>query len=212
MAKSLLSAQEMVGKRVTDLSAEELKVINAKFGAPESIEGYEFEAEEAFKAEALELGLNHNQALKLLERTNSIKEAAAKEADLTKETRLEDHARALEAEFGSRLEARIDLARKAALELGGEDLESSVFNSDNPADLKIIKALSEAGKRLFDHESVATNQVTQFGLTPSEAINEIALLKSNPEFKAAYTGRDDAARKAATNKLSKLYEVAYPSK
>lgn len=211
MAKSLLSAQEMVGKRVADLSADELKSINKKFGAPETIEGYEFEADDAFKAEALELGLSHNQALKLHESIVAKNATAAKEAELALETKMEDFTKSLEAEFGSKLEARVDLARKAALELGGEDLEKAIFAEDAPGDLKIIKALSEAGKRLFDHESVATNQVTKFGLTPSEAVNEIALLKNNPEFRAAYTGRDEAARKAATDKLAKLYEIAYPS-
>lgn len=211
MAKSLLSAQEMVGKRVADLSVDELKAINTKLGAPETVEGYDFEAGDAFKAEALEMGLSHEQARKLSVLNASKQENANKEASNVQADRLEAFTKELETEFGSKLEARMDLARKAALELGGEELEKGVFAEDGPMDLKVIKALSEAGKRLFDHESVGVNQVTKFGLTPSEAINEIALMKNNPEFRAAYTGRDTAARKAATDKLAKLYEVAYPS-
>lgn len=211
MAKSLLSAQEMVGKRVTDLSADELKTISKKFGVPETIEGYEFEADETFKTEALELGLNHEQAMKLHESIVTKNTTAEREAALAAETAMEDFTKSLEDTFGSKMEARIDLARKAALELGGEELEKAVFKEGEPGDLKIIKALSEAGKRLLDHESVATEGAAKFGLTPSEAENEIALLKNNPEFRSAYTSRDDATRKAATDKLAKLYEIAYPS-
>lgn len=210
MAKSLLSAQEMVGKRVADLTPEELVALDSKFGKPESIEGYGFEADEAFKNTALEVGLNHNQAQKLWEKTTQGNEAAAKAKADALATSIDDAGRALEAEYGSQLEARVDLAKKAAQELGGEDLYKSVFESEAGIDPKMVKALSEAGKRIFDHESVGSNQVTKFGLTPSEALNEIALLKSDPEFQGAYAGRNDAARRAATAKLQKLYDVAYP--
>ena len=210
MAKSLLSAQEMVGKRVTDLSKEDLIAVNKKFGVPDSIDGYEFDADEAFKQEALDIGLNHEQALRLHQKQSELTSKAEKEAQLAFETKKEDAIKALESEFGSHFEARMDLARKTALELGGEELEKGVFDLDKGIDPKIIKALSEAGKRLFDHESVGTNQVTKFGLTPSEALNEIKMLKSNPEFRAAYEHRDPSTRTAAAKKLEKLYAIAYP--
>ena len=210
MAKSLLSAQKMVGKRVEDLSKEDLVAVNKKFGVPDSIEGYEFEAEEAFKQEALDIGLNHEQARRLFEKQVALQETIAKEQELAFKDAEAQAVSSLEKEFGSQFEARMDLARKTALELGGEDLEKGVFDIQGGFDPKIIKALSEAGKRLFDHESVAVNQATKFGLTPSEAENEIKLLKSNPEFRAAYEDKDPSVRNAAAKKLEKLYKIAYP--
>jgi hypothetical protein len=210
MAKSLLSAQKMVGKRVEDLSKEDLVAVNKKFGVPDSIEGYEFEAEEAFKQEALDIGLNHEQARRLFEKQVALQETIAKEQELAFKDAEAQAVSSLEKEFGSQFEARMDLARKTARELGGEDLEKGVFDIQGGFDPKIIKALSEAGKRLFDHESVAVNQATKFGLTPSEAENEIKLLKSNPEFRAAYEDRDPSVRNAAAKKLEKLYKIAYP--
>lgn len=210
MAKSLLSAQEMVGKRVADLSKEDLIAVNKKLGVPEDISGYDFDAEEAFKQEALEIGLSHEQARKLLEKQSVLNEALAKEQEIALKEKEEGAINALEKEFGSQFEARMDLARKTALELGGEDLEKGVFDIEGGIDPKIIKALSEAGKRIFDHESVAVNQATKFGLTPAEAINEIKLLKSNPEFRVAYEDRDPQVRQAAAKKLEKLYSIAYP--
>lgn len=210
MAKSLLSAQELVGKRVADLSAEELIGLDAKFGKPENIEGYNFEADEAFKNTALDAGLSHNQALKLWEKqaeTLSASEKAKEEALVNK---MDEAGKALEAEFGSQLEARVNLAKKAAQELGGEDLYKGVFESEAGMDPTIIKALSEAGKRIFDHESVATEQITKFGLTPQEALNEIETLKRDPVFKELKDSRDARARNAAAEKLRKLFKVAYP--
>jgi hypothetical protein len=160
MAKSLLNAQKLVGKKVSDMSAEDLIKVNAKFGVPSDPNNYDFEASDEFKAHAHELGLNHQQAAKLYE--TSVKAAqAAEEANLEA---LEAHNKgaveALEAEFGGKMEARVDLAKKAARELGGEDLESTIFNSQIGLDPKLIKAFSEAGKRLFDHESVQEGTVS----------------------------------------------------
>lgn len=212
MAKSLLSAQEMVGKRVSELSADELLSLNGKFGMPKDTSGYDFEADEAFKEQALELGLNHNQALKMLNVNAAAKEAADKVATEKAAAKVDAVTLELEEAFGGQLEARVDIAKKAALELGGEDLHDAVFNLEGGMDPKMIKALSEAGKRIFDHESVGTNQITKFGLTPQEALNEISLYKQTPEYKDASNNRDPAVRKAATDKLQKLYETAYPSK
>ena len=201
MAKSLISAQEMVGKRVKDLTADELKAVNAKFGTPESVEGYEFDAPEDFKKEALEIGLSVEQAEKLHELT--VAKSETTKVDV--ETAMEDFAKALEGEFGGKLEAKIDLARKAALELGGKDLEGSIFQEGVPGDLKIIKALSEAGKRLFDHESVqggigGTKTFDEVNLE----INEILANKENREILGNPLHGKNAALKQRIMELDSL--------
>ncbi len=210
MAKSLLSAQEMVGKRVSELSAEDLISLDAKFGKPESVDGYKFEATEEFKVEALNAGLSYNQAVKLWEQ--KVERATLNEKDESEALALqiEEVGKVLHDEFGSQFEARIDIAKRAAKELGGEDLYKHVFESDAGLDPILIKALSEAGKRVLDHESVGTEQINNFGFTPSEAISEIAVYKSSPEYEKAMSGKHKAAKQAATEKLAKLYKMAYP--
>ena len=204
MAKSLLSAQSMVGKKVQELTAEELLGLNGKFGKPADIGGYEFSANEEFKVKALNLGLNPSQAEQLHGLEKAALDVELKSREVDKVTRMDEVGKELEGYFGNQLEARVELAKKAALELGGEELHNSVFDADSLGDPKIIKALSEAGKRIFDHESVGTDQITKFGLTPQEASNEIALKHSDREFMKAYMNSIHPGHEAAVAEMQKL--------
>lgn len=208
MAKSLLSAQELVGKRVQDLNAEELLSLDSKFGKPENADGYSIDGNPEFKAKAFDIGLNNKQALKLFELETAVKEEQSKAADLASTTRMNEVGKELEEAFGAQLEARVELAKKAAMELGGSDLYNTVFDEKALGDPKLIKALSEAGKRIFDHESVATNQITKFGLTPTEARNELNLLKRDGDFMSAYMNSTHAGHAGALEEFRKLHKIA----
>lgn len=199
MAKSLLNAQELVGKRVEDLTPEQLAKIKPDLVAPESIEGYDFEAEKEVKEHALSLGLNKAQAQKFAEASAKQREEMEKAVSESKEKAIKD----IEEMFGSKYEASMDMAQKAALELGGDELVEGVFGENGSLDPKLIKALSEAGKRLFDHESV------QVASTPPMNIEEI-----NVEISKMYT-KDNRrilgdpahpSHRAVKDKLMSLYE------
>jgi hypothetical protein len=205
MAKSLLSAQELVGKRVRDLTPEELVGLDKKFGMPDDISGYDFESDDSFKERALKAGLNSIQAKKLLDIEIGAHSVKEEELKVKAAERVKEVGKELEDAFGRQFEARIEIAKRAALELGGEDLLKAVFDESNVGDPKIIKALSEAGKRLFDHESVGTNQILKLGLSPQDAKNEIEMKKNDPEFMVAYLDVMHPGHKKAVEEMATLH-------
>lgn len=203
IVKSYLSAQEMLGKRVRDLSAEDISVIDKKFGKPESKDGYSFKTEDDFLDKAFEAGLTDAQAARYHKIEMSKQEQKAKEQQQAAELLKEKVEKELDAEFGAHLEARMELANKVAKDHLGEDYVL-------PLDAKLIKAFANMGKKLYDHESVGTNQVGQFGLSASEAREELNMLRNDPAHKKAMMSYNKATREAALAKedyfLQKIYK------
>lgn len=202
LVKSYLSAQEMLGKRVKDLSGEEISLIDAKFGKPTTKEDYTFDGEESFKLEVLEAGLNDSQAARLYQLKQRKKEELLKTQEQERNSLKEKVEQELDLEFGKDLEARMEIASKVAKEHLGEDYEL-------PLDPKLIKAFAQIGKKLYNHESVGTDQVSKFGLSASEARNELELLRLDPNHKAAKMSNKESVRMTALDReeyfLKKIY-------
>lgn len=201
LAKSYINAQKLAGKKVEDMEASDIIALNAKLGAPTDPSQYNFDAPEDFKKKAFEAGLNHVQAKKLYEKDVN----ASKDSLIIRQAKEEEIVKELESTFGPNLENAMKVAQKAALELGGDDLLRAVFDETGTRDPKIIKALAEAGKRLFDHTSVGPAPVvsTEHGL---DAISmEISNRMADKNFMRQLSNPGDPLHMDAKRIITKLY-------
>lgn len=209
LAKSFINAQSLVGKRVADMTPEEMSQYNSKLGIPSDHLGYEMEASEDLKREAFGLGLTREQAEKFANwrseeasRAESVKLSAHEE-------RIKAYTAELEESFGNELAAKVDLARKAAERLGGEELLKTVFSKNDPAHPAFIKALAAAGAEFSDHSSVHGQVRQSFSLTPGEAEAKIAERRRDPAFmRKAFDQHMRREDNAAWKELEHLYKLA----
>tara|TARA_R100001443_G_scaffold27491_3_gene40700 strand:+ start:362 stop:1183 length:822 start_codon:yes stop_codon:yes gene_type:complete len=163
LAKSYMHAQRMIGadkvaipgKHATD--AERLEVYQ-KLGAPVNIDGYEvkfpetFTADEqkAFKETALSVGLNGNQASKVVDFLSETFNQASAQSQLNADQVVADNRAELQKEWGNALDQKLERARGAAVHLLGSDdifgdiqLKDGTHLGDNPQIIRMFAALAD---------------------------------------------------------------------
>lgn len=210
LAKSYIHAQSLIGKKVVDLSKEDIEPIFNKLGRPDKPEGYEIPEEgidpqevSKFRERAFKAGLTKEAAAQLFNEIATEQKIKAEEAAKARANRTEANNAALKKEFGEALDLRIELAKKALDKFGGEEalkaLETAGL-SDNPA---IIKLLSEAGKKLEEGRVLISDQDTKFGLTPEEKRAKARNLMRDP----AYLNKRDPRHEALVSQISSLYGI-----
>jgi len=218
LAKSYLHLNGHLGKKFNELPAEELSEVYMKLGRPEEKTGYELNLDTAvneefvdwYKDKAFDLGLTQKQASKF---ANSYMELEKEQMEVRtnqQKSMQQDWVASIKAEYGDNFDSKLGSAKRALTQFGGDDLTNYLNETglgDHPA---MVKAFANIGEQMGEGKYVDANSSASFGSSPEDAQNEIALLKADPKFQEAYTGRNDAARKAATAKLAKLYAVAFP--
>lgn len=214
MAKSLLSAQRMVGADkvalLTDASSDEDRnEFFRKVGRPDKPEGYEFkkldeskmpkglatnrEFESAFANKAFELGLSKEQANKLRDWHNDIVLSSYKDADTLMDEQYDKAMSELQKEWGNASQANIDLANKVVVKFDPENKLIEQGLGNNPV---LVRMFAQIGK-MFSEDSLVVGEASK---TPSNAqsrINDILGDKKHPYFVKDHPKHQEAVAEVA---------------
>ena len=216
LAKSHVELQKKFGKRFEDLTADEIKSIDTKFGAPEKAEDYGIELSDDLKNDPIlgnihqdlfDAGIPKDKANKLMEKVLGKIEDDRKNMETELKLQEESKIEAIKKEFGSAFDARKDLANKALRQFGGEDAIKSLQQAGLSNDPAIFKMLAEVGKLISEDSPVVAKESTSFGITPDEAAAKIAELRADPEFNDRVRNINHQGHLEAVNQLERLYRL-----
>lgn len=162
-----------------------------------------------FKVLAHKLGLNAEQAMALVEfetkQTSQVIDRMLEDREKTQTT--------LKANWGSdydnRLKAASDLFSKMSTKY--PEATKALLNGVEGNNPVVIEMAAELGKAYRESGLITGTSEVSFGHTPSEAKERIEELKANPEFQAKLKSRDEKVAAEARDKLTALYEAAYPT-
>jgi hypothetical protein len=201
MAKSFINAQSVIGRRFEDLSPEQLNEFYVKTGRPENAEGYNFELGDTadpdmvnwFKNAAFEAGLTEANAQKIMDSYNEKALAYQSEFNAVQELEAAESIKELKNDFGLAYDQKVESARRAVTEFGGQELKDVLDQTGLGNNPTIVKAFAQVGEYLSEDKLVKPEQKTSGVMTPEEAKLRINELRSDPEFQ----------------QLERLYQLAY---
>ena len=217
IVKSLENLESKFGKRVEDLTTDELKSIDSKFGAPDSADKYELnisdeikDADPIFRDIHTDLhaaGIPKAKAEALMSSVLGKIETASKDREVEAQLQTESDIKSLQSEYGTAFEQRKELANNALREFGGQDaidVISAAGLSSSPA---LFKMLSEVGKLISEDRPVGGKETKNFGITPDEANQQIADLRADPAFAERLRDVRSPGHNEALAKIEKLYRL-----
>lgn len=215
VAKSLLHAQHLLGKRFDELSPDELDSYYTKLGRPEQADGYKIEVPENANPEGIQwyknlahkAGLTEKQAKEVFGEYMNFENQIREQHMANLQKARDDSIASLKSEFGAGFEKQLSFAKRAVQEYGGEDLKAALDQTglgDNPA---LVKAFARIGKELTESNLAVGSNPAQFGLTPSEAQNKINTLLNDPNFKKRYYNAHVQGHKEAVKEIQELYKL-----
>lgn len=214
MEKSHQHAQSLVGKRINQLTGDDLKHINLLKGVPESADKYIVPEEmgeqytSEYKDLAFKAGLTQEQAKNLMDNI-ILKQREVNEASKETVKQLEEsHKAELEQIFGKAVDKRIEISHKYLDELDNTEIkgikELLVSNGldKNP---KIVKLLSDVYINFYEKDKVvASDVISKHGYTPQEARSMIDRM-SKANIKAIADVRHPDHNRVS-QELSELYK------
>ncbi len=218
--KSYTNLESMMGKKFDELTNEELKGVYTKLGAPETPEGYEFEAAQLpegiqdnmtdwFSAKAHELGIPKEAAQQLRNEFITKQTEEYGQITLNSQTKATDDLAELKQEFGSAFDERVTLASTALNEFGGEEVKKVINQyglNNNPA---LVKMFAELGKLTSEGKMATDKNATpvQFGITPAEASAKIAEKFADKEFMNRWKSQAHPQHSDAVREIEQLYKL-----
>tara|TARA_Y100000310_G_scaffold239682_1_gene243372 strand:- start:10788 stop:11726 length:939 start_codon:yes stop_codon:yes gene_type:complete len=216
--RSAINAEKLIGKKIEDFSKEDFDKFAVKTGRPEESTGYvmsdELTDQERYQSAFYDANLSKEQAKvlsdKLVEYQREIHESYQQQAKIA----AEEAKQALMSEFGDAFESRLNIAKNTIKQYGGDELLQAINQSglgNNPA---VIKAFAKLGKDLGEDKIIGSDKRNVFGVTPSEAQEEISRLKKDTEFMNKYLakgqyGKMSAEHKEAVKRMTDLFSKAY---
>lgn len=227
LAKSYVNAQKLVGKDKIPLPSDEndsaaWNDVLKKLGRPEDPSGYELpqpaedspiqireDVSEQFKQKSHELGLTAKQAQDLWGwYVGEVAEGEAKRVQDQMEEMRVNAEKELRKEFGNAFETKLQDARRAAEEYGGEDLLNKLESTGLGNDPTMLKFLAQVGSQF--REDTVGGSAPQIGRTPDQAKQELQEKKADSDFMAVYMDNTKTGHDAAVKKMQQLYKDAYP--
>lgn len=216
LAKSYVNAQKMVGKKVADMTPEEIKQFNIKLGVPESKDNYDFGDDKTsdpnmvnwFKGAAHEAGITQDAAKKLVEQWNGQMAESKKMMESQVELQNENNVKTLKSEFGAAFDEKVNHANKAVSKFGGEALVQLLAEKGLSSHPILVKTFAEAGKLISEGSLPNPASNGQYGLTPAEARSKIDETKADPSFQKRMRSNDIPTREAAFKELENLYKLS----
>ena len=215
LAKAYQNANKLIGKRIADLSQDELVALNIKAGVPQDKRDYDFNGldlpeqdAEKYRNVMHELGLSKDTARKFLEWQQ--KETADRVKIEQQELIIENqkHIESLKKEFGDTFDARINLANKALAYFGGEELAKVLNDYGLGANPTIIKALVKASE--FITEGKAPQNASQHvGMTPQEIDDKINQLRSDRDWHRKVTYGNVHEKEQALKQMQDLVKLRF---
>lgn len=192
------------------------KVYN-RLGRPDRPEGYGLKAPEgadpAFAKAASEVmhkaGLSAKQAQALAGWWGEQQAAALKGFTDQRAKAAETDMAALKAEWGQTYDAEIEGARRAARAYGLDEAKLTKIE-DALGTAELLRLFAKIGKAQGEHAPADGAGSGGFGMTPAAAKAEIAALKVDAAFNAAYLDGSHVGHKDAVARMERLHKAAFP--
>ncbi len=224
LAKSYVSLERQLsnGNKVAipgeNSTPEEWDAFFAKIGRPEKPDGYELKAPDGlpegvwsedevkeFSTMAHKLGLSKKAANALVSwQAERIGKAVQGQQQALEATKAEAVA-ALQKEWGGNYQANLELAKKAAITFGGEEMLQHPLAND-PA---FIKAMAKAGAAISEGKLAGGRQSGGAPMSVEDFKGEIGRIRGDKEH--PYNLPKHPNHAAAVEQMRQLYEKAYPS-
>ena len=230
MAKSYISAQEMVGQQrlpmpVAEADPSEWSRCYDSVGRPigEEGKGYTFDEtslpegmqknepmEKFFRKSMHDAGLSQKQAGDMYKSYNELVTQSTDQNGKNTEATEKAWDTEIRQEFGLAYTDQLEAAKAAVEEFGSDGLKDYLNDSRLGNHPEMIKFAAKIGSQLLEKGSQgrAGRQGTSV-LTPDQAKNEIAQLHGNPQFMEAYHGKGPA-HEEAIKRMTALHDFAYP--
>ena len=212
LAKSYLNANQLLGKRMADLSAEDAAHLASLQGKPQDASEYKLpeglpeETMDWYKGAALKAGLTQDQAKMVADEYIMLEQAKMESIATEDKLRSEEWVGELQKEFGSAFDKQIETAKRGLKAFGGDevvDIMNRTGLGDNPA---VVKMFAKIGRELLEDSVVHADKANVFGVTPEEAQKQINALRGNPDFNAAYFDARHPGHKQAVAQMKELYD------
>lgn len=215
LVKAHVNAQTLIGKRVDEMTPEQIAAYQQKAGRPETPDGYQLELPEGadeslvgwFKNTAHGLGLPAEQTGKLFAAYNEMVSEQTKNLEIAAQSQAIEDVKSLKREFGPDFDKRSELAVRALEEFGGPELKELVINAGLGNNPILVKAFAKAGAMLAEGKFVEGNSSGKFGLTASEATSKIEALRKDPVFMQSYTNPSSSGYQNALKQMEDLYKI-----
>jgi len=219
LAKSYLELNKLLGKRMEDMSPEELNSYYGKLGRPDDASGYDLgdvqgDISDWYKDIAHSAGLSQEQAKNISEAYNQLEASKMAEMQEQQKETMGAWVDQLKEEFGSAFDTRIQAAQAAVKTYGGEELKNFLNETGLGNHPAMVKAFADIGKELGEDALVGSNSTGGFGTTPDEALKKISMLKKDPEFMDQYLARGKYSKAStqhrdAVKEMQELFGLAY---
>lgn len=218
LAKSLIHAQSLIGKRIKDMSPEDLADYKSVIGVPDAHDKYQLALEANtemgswYKQLAFEAGLSQDQAKKMSDAYLVMERERAQMMQKEAEIQAVNNINQLKEEFGTAFDKQIEIAKRAVVSFGGEELKQVLNETGLGNDPRIVKMFANIGKQLLEDTVIAADHESTFGITPKDAENMIQQKMLDPEFQRAYRSAVHPGHKAAVEEMTRLYSLMSPNK
>ncbi len=217
LAKSYVNLNSLLGKKVSEWAATDIKGLNSKLGKPESADKYILpddlgEEKGIIQALAFDADLNQDQAKKLSDKLILARREENEKASVAKKQSLEKTTVELRKEFGEAFDQRLALANRALDKLGGDELKKTLAEAGLLNNASVIKMFANMGKNyLEEHTVVGVDKASVHGITPSDAKTIMNAKMLDKEFREAYYSATHPAHKAAVDEMNKLIQMSASS-
>lgn len=218
LAKSYVELTKKLGKRIDELSPEELTSVYKKFGVPEKPEGYEIKTDiesvdpdfvKTFTSKAKEFGLSKDSASKLFDWYTKDQLEARQQYEESIKLQSVNNIESLKKEFGVAFDERVALANRAVNTLGGDELRKVLVEANLGTNPIIIKALSEIGKLYMEDKDAGNINNAKLTPTTSEVEMKIKEKLLDVEFKNILSNPFHPKYSSAKEEMDKLFDMKY---
>jgi hypothetical protein len=217
LAKSYLEANKLLGKRMTELNAEEAQYFKSLIGVPGESDAYKLpdglteDTSKWYKDVALKAGLTQDQAKHVIDSYIELERQQMSQAELSQRQEQQAWVESLKKEFGTAFDKQVEIAKRGVKAFGDESLTNLLNETglgDHPA---VVKMFAKIGRELLEDKIIKADSEVTFGVTPADAKRQIDLKRTDAEFMNAYLTARHPGHKAAVAEMARLYELANPS-
>ena len=226
LAKSFIDTQAMIGNSVRipseTATPQDQAAFWTKLGRPDTPDGYELskweqpqgfsandEMMKSFRNTGHELGLTPKQMEGLNQwYGNQVNTMATNITGQATQAREQVYAE-LKQEFGAATDDKINAAHKAMMKFADDATKEHLEKTGIGNDPKLIRLWMKIAESIGEDPVVNGNNPGNV-LTPSAAKEQIATLQRDADFMKQYNDAKQAGHEEAKNKMTQLFQLAYP--
>jgi hypothetical protein len=214
LAKSHIHAEAMIGKRVDQMTAEEVISFNKKLGLPDRSDAYSFAQEDILPQEQVrelkdrfhKAGLNQVSAEHMFNNVIESLQQSDQKVMVDLEAKKEENVNQLVNRFGSNHRAMLDLIEQELIEQGGMDLRNRVLDPVN-MDHQLVDMFAKIVKEKRSQGLLQSSPTAPVALSAMDAELEIDRIRTSPEYRAAKARGDKKALGVFSEDILKLMRV-----